>query len=252
MRPRILGFFLIIAALVALPAFSRGSLTEEFHQTYTVSPHARISLNNINGDVEIVATDGNQVKVDAIKSADSQQKLDEARINVDATSDSITIETKYVPHRFNNNDPASIDYKISVPRDAELDGIDLVNGKLNVNGVRGDVSASCVNGTLTASGLAGEAKLSTVNGKLEATFDQVDNTNKISLNSVNGSIVLSAPNNLNASIDANTISGHISNDFGFEETGKHFVGHHLSGTLGSGTTRIELSNVNGSISIRRL
>jgi len=250
MRPRLLGFFLIIAAMATLPAFSRGSLTEQFQQTYTVNPHARISLNNINGDVEIIATDGNQVKIDAIKSADSQKKLDEAKINVDATSDSITIETKY-PHRWNNNDPASIDYKISVPRDAELDGIDLVNGKLTLNGVRGDVSASCVNGTLMASGLAGEAKLSTVNGKLEATFDQVDNTNRISMSSVNGSIVLSVPNNVDASFEANTLSGRISNDFGFSEEREGFVGHDLSGTLGKGTTRIKLSNVNGSISIRR-
>ncbi|HEY3037594.1 MAG TPA: hypothetical protein VGJ66_02600, partial [Pyrinomonadaceae bacterium] len=44
-------------------------LTEEFHQTYPLSPTGRVSVANINGDVHINVWDQNSVKVDAVKRA---------------------------------------------------------------------------------------------------------------------------------------------------------------------------------------
>jgi len=53
----------------------RGALTEEFHQTYALTPDGRIELDNINGDVHVSTWDQNQVKVDAIKYADSKDEV---------------------------------------------------------------------------------------------------------------------------------------------------------------------------------
>ena len=44
----------------------------------------RIELDNINGDVHISSWDQNQVKVDAVKYADSKERLDEAKIEIDS------------------------------------------------------------------------------------------------------------------------------------------------------------------------
>ena len=116
--------------------------------------------------------------------------------------------------------------------------------------VQGEVTANCVNGELTGKGLSGKAELATVNGSLEASFDKMGS--RISMESVNGSIVLVVPANADASFEASTVSGNIRNDLGFQEEREQFVGHELSGTLGKGTARVKLSNVNGSISIRKL
>ena len=69
-----------------------------------------------------------------------------------------------------HNDSASVEYTLTVPRNARLDEIKLINGGLDVTGVSGEVHASCINGKLTAHGLSGRAKLATINGPLDADF----------------------------------------------------------------------------------
>jgi DUF4097 and DUF4098 domain-containing protein YvlB len=243
---------LLVFALRAEAWDHRGSLTEEFHQTYAITPDGRVDLSNISGDVHISSWDRNEVKVDAVKYADTKEQLDEAKIEVDAGKDYVSIRTKYPDrdHTFNwgsHNNPASVEYTLTVPRGVRLDEINLVNGALDVTGVTGEVRASCVNGRLEAKNLSGEAKLSTVNGRLDASFDQLA-SNSIELNSVNGGIGLTIPSDSNARIEASTVSGGIDNDFGLHVS-HHFVGHNLDGELGNGGARIHLSDVNGRIEV---
>lgn len=235
-------------------AFDSHAYTEEFHQTYAISPNGRVELDNLNGAVHISAWDRNEVKVDAVKYAGTKERLEEARIEVDAGKDSISISTKYPDHShtFNwgsNNNPAGVDYTLTVPRGARLDEIKLINGSLDITGVSGEVQASCINGKLEASNLSGRAELSTVNGHLSAHFDQLTSA-PVKLNSVNGSVELTIPSDSQAQIEATTVSGGIENDFGLHVNHHHFIGNDLHGELGSGTARITIANVNGRIEIR--
>jgi hypothetical protein len=70
-------------------------LREEFHQTYPLSPTGRISLENLNGGVTIKVWDQAAVQVDAIKKAYRQNRLNEAKIEVNATQENIRIKTEY-------------------------------------------------------------------------------------------------------------------------------------------------------------
>src|SRR5829696_7465720 len=70
-------------------------LREEFHQTYPLSPTGRISLENINGGVQIKVWDQASVQVDAIKKAYRRERLNEAKIEVNATEENIRIRTEY-------------------------------------------------------------------------------------------------------------------------------------------------------------
>lgn len=240
---------LLTFALAAHASDHRGSVTEEFHQTYTIAANGRVELDNINGDVHISSWDRNEVKVDAVKYADSKEKLDEAKIDIDSGKDYLSIRTKYPDHGWGRHDnPASVEYTLTVPRSINLDEIKLINGELEVAGVTGEVRASCINGRLNAQDLSGRAKLSTINGKLDAKFAQLSRQS-VELNSVNGSLVLTIPSDSNAEIEANTVSGSISNDFGLH-VNRHMVGHDLRGEIGNGGARIELHNVNGRIDVR--
>jgi hypothetical protein len=244
-----------VCALLALSLAARASdrVTEEFHKTYPISATGRIELDNINGDVHISSWDRNEVKVDAIKTAGTKERLDEARIEIDAGADYVSIVTKYPDHdhTFNwgsHNNPASVEYTLTVPRGARLDEIKLINGKLDVAGVSGEVHASCINGRLEAHNLSGRAELSTINGRIEARFDQLAGSS-IELNSVNGSVELTIPSDSKAEIEASTVSGSIENDFGLHVNNHRFVGHDLRGELAGGGTRIKLENVNGRIAV---
>jgi DUF4097 and DUF4098 domain-containing protein YvlB len=244
---------LLSFALGAQAADHRGSLTEEFHQTYTLTADGRVELDNINGSVHIASWDRNEVKVDAIKSADTKERLDEAKIEIDSHGSSLSIRTKYPDHDNtwnwgSHNNPASVEYTLTVPRTARLDEIKLINGSLDVTGVSGEVKASCINGRLDAHNLAGRARLSTINGQLKAQFDQLARQS-MELNSINGSVDLIIPSDSNAEVEASTVSGNINNDFGLHVNHHSFVGHDLKGELGTGGTHIRISNVNGRIEV---
>ena len=245
------------AALEPIQKPKGDELTEEFHQSYPLTMTGRVSIANINGDVRISAWDRNEVKVDAVKRAYSPQRLSEVTIDVTNSADSVVIKTKY-PERDQNfdsrtreNNPASIEYTLTVPRGASIAGAELVNGSLDIDGVKGDVRASLVNGAVKAAGLAGEVKLSTVNGPQEINVATLDEAKGVTLNSVNGSIVLIVPSGANAQVRASTVHGPITNDFGLAVEEGQYVGRNLSGQIGTGGPRVRLNNVNGSIAIKR-
>ena len=230
-------------------------LSEAFSQTYPLTQTGRIHVENINGDIHVNVWDQNSVKVDAVKRAYSQKNLSEATIDVQSSPDMLKIKTKYPEERNydgrNREDRmASVEYTLTVPRSSQLDGVDLVNGSLDVEGVQGDVRANLVNGTVTASGMGGEVKISTVNGGINANVASLGTTKDVQLNSVNGSIVLNVPAGASADIKASTLNGKITNDLGLKVEDGQFIGHNLSGQIGSGGARIRLNNVNGSIDIK--
>jgi hypothetical protein len=208
--------------------------------------------------VHITGWDRTEVKVDAIKSAWSKERLDEARIEIEAGQDHISIRTEYPghDHTFNfggddeHNNPARVEYTITVPRQASLDEIKLVNGRLDIQDVAGEVRASCVNGKIQARNLQGRVELNTVNGELDASVDQIPSSG-LKLSSVNGHLHVTLPSDTNAEVRASTVSGNISDDFGLAVTHHQFVGHSLHGQLGGGGSLVKLSSVNGLIEIRR-
>lgn len=233
-------------------------LREEFKQTYPLSATGRVSVENLNGPVRVSVWDRNEVLVSAVKRAYRRERLDEATIQVRATDETIRIRTEY-PSRSQTftgdergrlNNPATVDYTLTVPRQARLEAIELINGELQIDGAEGDVRASSINGPVKVRGLKGEARLSTINGPLEATFIQLNEAKPLTLNSVNGSVVLVIPSNANGVIRASTIHGAIKNDFGLNVRRGQYVGNDLHGQLGTGGPRIRLSNVNGSITIK--
>ncbi len=242
-------FAALIAMILAPSAFaaSPNNVTEEFHKTVPLNATGRVSLENVNGNVEITGWDKNEVQIDAVKSARDQERLEEAKIELDGSGDAVRIRTRY-PEGHTNNNPASVHYTLHVPAGAQLDKISLVNGSLEVAQVQGEVDASLVNGKLTAHDLAGRTKLSTVNGSSNVEFRSLTNVSEIKISAVNGSINLVLPASPNAEISASSVNGSIKTDFPIQvQSG--FTGRRLTGTLGSGGTRIDLSNVNGSTHI---
>jgi len=234
-----------LALAIALPASA--DVTQEFHRTVPLSANGTVSLNNVNGDVEITGWSKDEVQIDAVKSAQDQGRLNDISIEVNNTSSSVEISTKYPQHLFNNN-PGSVHYTLHVPQNARIDKISLVNGSLTVQKISGEVNANLVNGKIRASDLQGTADMATVNGTLEANYASLNSVQSIELKSVNGTVNLLLPQSPNANVNASNVNGGISTDFPLTVQG-HLVGKSVEGTLGSGGVHIELHNVNGSIHI---
>lgn len=245
----LLGTVTVLAMAMSagsLPA-KAGDYREEFHKSYPLSADGRVSLKNINGAVTITAWDKNEIQVDAVKTANQQEKLADAKIEVTAGSSSIDIRTHY-PDRTNNN-PASVEYTLHVPRNARLDKIDLVNGRIRINGVQGAVRASSVNGSVEASQVGGEVHLSSVNGRVYAELQAPKNP--VNLETVNGGVEVRLASDSAAEIAASTVHGGISNEFNIPVNRERWVGSELRARLGGGGPAIKLSAVNGGIQISR-
>jgi DUF4097 and DUF4098 domain-containing protein YvlB len=226
--------------------------TETF--TYELAQGGRISLENINGDVEITGGSGSKVQITAEKRADNAEDLAKLVIRIKADADVIRIETVHEKSasRWTNNNSGEVSYKLLVPVSVNLDTISTVNGEILVKGVSGTVNAESINGDLELENLAGDASLETTNGSIEASFDTLKGAQRVNADTVNGRITLLLPADSSARVSAETLNGGINaEDFGLDVEKGGFVGKDLSGSIGSGEARVDLDTVNGGIRIRK-
>ncbi|MDM7921858.1 MAG: DUF4097 family beta strand repeat-containing protein [Pyrinomonadaceae bacterium] len=231
-------------------------VTEKIDQTYPLSADGRVSLSNINGSVTVEAWDRNEVRIEATKTADSQATLNQFSININSSPTSIKISVDPPNWRYGDRDQVKsrrvrVDFKLMVPRTANLNSIDTINGSISLSEFVASTKVTAVNGNINAVNLRGNANLSTVNGMVNAEFNRVESGGTISLNTVNGSVKLLLPSDVNATIKADSLNGEITNDFGLPVKKGQFVGRNLHGRIGSGEGQIKLTSVNGPLIISR-
>ncbi len=255
MKPNsVLAVFSTTILLTALGAATVAAeeVREEFHQTYPLAQDGRVELDNVNGDVHIATWDRAEIKVDAVKRAKKQAHLDEVKIVVDTRADHIQIKTKYPEAKGwwrRNNNSTSVDYTLTVPKTSRLESINTVNGGIDIENVHGGVKANSVNGHVNATGAIGDVRLSTVNGSVRASFGALKNS--VALNSVNGSVTVALPADVNADVSANTVNGGISSEFALQATAHFPISKDMHGKLGQGGPDVRMSTVNGGIHLDR-
>lgn len=241
--------FLLVAAALTLTTAARASVTETVSKSFPLTADGSIHLDNVNGDIEVVAWDNAEVSVVAEKKGKSDDDLHRISLEFDSSPDRLSIKTKYAKRGgwFFGSINASVRYKLMVPAGASLRKIDSVNSNITVTGVRGPVDLDTVNGSITATGLAADARLDSVNGSLRAEFASLDGVSKVKLDSVNGRASVTLPKGASARIDADSVNGRVSVDQQIR-LGK-VRRHSLTGDIGKGGPDISIETVNGSIAI---
>ena len=121
----------------------------EFRHLYALHSNGRVVIENVYGDVSITAWDRDLVLVEAITRSSDPKRLDDAHIVVEPTADLLSIRTQYAG--VDAQQPASVDYRITVPRGANLQEVKLTNGGLSLSGLAGSVKASAINGSIPRS-----------------------------------------------------------------------------------------------------
>jgi DUF4097 and DUF4098 domain-containing protein YvlB len=233
--------------------------TERFEQTYPLNANGKVSVSNVNGSITVEAWDRNEVRLEAVKTADTKEHLAEVQIKINARQDAFSVETDYGSWRRGesgvwknkNYGKLEVQYRLQVPRGAVLNEIETVNGSVTISNMTNSTTASAVNGNVRATNLRGTARISTVNGTTEADFDSLASTGQITLDTVNGKVILTIPSDASATVKADTLNGQIINDFGLPVRKGEYVGKDLYGKLGNGDLRIKLNSVNGDLMIKR-
>jgi DUF4097 and DUF4098 domain-containing protein YvlB len=223
-------------------------------QSYPLAAGGSVALENVNGDVSIEVWERNEVRVYAVKSASSPELLDGLEVKVDAGNNQVRIDTRYPSMRGSDTEHrrfTKVEYTLTVPRTANLDEVELVNGNLMVVGVEGGIDVATVNGNIMVRDCAGSLDLGTVNGGIEAHVDRLAFGKNLDMESVNGRLDLYLASSIGADLRADSVNGKLRNDFGIDVRKGKYVGSDFQGSVGGGGAKVSLETVNGSINVHR-
>ncbi len=231
--------------------------SDEFEWSGRIQAGDAIEIKGVNGDVVAMATGGNEVEVSATKTGRRSDPA-EVRIEVVEHSGGVTICAVYPgrgnacepgderKNRIQNND-VKVRFEVAVPEGVTFVG-KTVNGDVRADDLASDVEARTVNGGLEVF-TTGSVEAANVNGSIRAAMDSYDWDGVLEFSTVNGSITLDVPDDLDADLEASWVNGGLDTDLPFTAEGR-MSKRHAEGRLGAGGPEIELSTVNGSVRIR--
>lgn len=248
----------VAATMIAAPAEAQ----EDWSWNGTVAPGRTIELKGVNGAIRAVAASGSDVQVRVTKTARRDDPGDVEMVVLEHAG-GVTICAVYPTQRnrepnecaagsggrnnVQNND-VKVEWEVQVPRGVNLVAR-TVNGGIVANGLASNVVARTVNGNVDVS-TSGIAQAFTVNGNIDASLGSSNWDDEISFRSTNGSVVVEFAGDLNAQVNASTVTGSIETDYPLEVRGR-FMNRRLSGTVGSGGRVLSMETTNGRIELRR-
>ncbi|MBT2491287.1 DUF4097 family beta strand repeat protein [Streptomyces sp. ISL-96] len=129
---------------------------------------------------------------------------------------------------------------------------DTVAGNLEAQGVTGDLRFHSVSGDLTVvDGSGSSVRADSVSGDMVVDVDPAGKPTDIALTSVSGEVAIRLPHPADATVEANTASGSVSNAFEDLRVSGQWGAKRITGTLGSGSGRLRATTVSGSIALLR-
>jgi len=240
----------LILALFSSSALAGKYYHYDYQKSVNVEPGLEMTVNNPNGNVTIITNNEYKLKVEAVKHiyAESKDEADlvgdHVQINVTATEGHFTIEPHFLTMRDRSESfwqklfgksgeqaYGSIDFVISVPVDCNAE-VFTTAGKIDVAGIRGNVSLS---------GTSGEIAVRDNQGSLDITAT----SGQVALNDITGNIKINAAGStvrffsINGDLEAHTSAGTF--------TGEYLIGD-LTVTKTTGV--VELDHIEGDVRIK--
>jgi hypothetical protein len=119
---------LTLCASTLILAADSSRYRQDFHYSYPQTAGGRLAVENFNGSVEITGWDQNTVDISGAKYAETQQLLDEIKIEAGSSGNMVTVKTVHPDRNHCGNMGAK--YVIRVPRRTELGDIASSNGSV--------------------------------------------------------------------------------------------------------------------------
>lgn len=241
----------VILSVTGMGCSARYTKTDTSDHKINATSKRKLVLNNIMGNIKINRGSTNEVTINAVKEVkvkkrDKDKPFNEVTIQIDTTSDFISVATtinEYNTSIFQKGGTnAEVHYTITVPETMDLE-IENISGNVVINNITGDINIELVNGDIDLTGVTGRIVTDIANGDISA---DIDSTQGMDLNTVNGSVRLNLSEELKARVKADVANGRITYEqlkFSslFEEKGS------FRGTLGTSDVEINIDIVNGKV-----
>jgi putative adhesin len=247
MRKAILG--LVVLAAAAIPAAPVFAAEEVFQQTYALRAGGSFELQNVNGPVLVSGWERAAVEVYAKKTTRGDpRELQRVRIEVTTRPDSVSVQTRYPE---GDGVEVFVEYHVRVPYHVELRHVGTVNGRVSVSGVETAGELRAVNGDVEVLDSAGRLSVRTTNGNVRVELRELAPDNPISVETVNGSVVLALPPEAGAELDVRSLNGDFRSDLpvALPAQADSPGAREFRGRLGSGGSPIKIRTVNGGIRV---
>ena len=256
----------LITTAPALPAQERSRETDAFRWAGQIPAGRWIYVRNLNGEIRVEPSTGNQVEVTAMK---SWRRGDPGDVRIEVkkygpgeqdviicalwSEDSYCDEEGYRHRNSGRNrrdNDVSVEFRVRVPRGVKI-GAGSVNGSVTVAGATSEVKVGTVNGSVEATSSGGPVEASTVNGSIVARMGRLTGNEDLNYSTVNGSIQVEFDGELtDADVEMSTVNGRFEINFPITIQGR-LNPRHLRTRLGNGGRRIKLTTVNGNVELRR-
>ncbi|HAF04353.1 MAG TPA: hypothetical protein DCG89_11215 [Spartobacteria bacterium] len=192
-------------------------LEQVTEKDYVVDPAANFSIRNRDGSIRIYGSDKPEMTVQAIKKAYSADRLNKIAVNISVQPHSVSIETNFPPMpRWGLFDRSgTVDYIIIVPETSKITRVELINGEVSIDGIRGgNVDASLTTGRLYGHNCFGDLRLAVNNGGLDLGYDWWEQRSfSVDAKIARGNARAFIPGDASFHLVAESLNGKVASDF---------------------------------------
>jgi len=202
-----------------------------------------------NGGIVVRGSDRADVhmraRIAARADTEAEARQIASAVRIDATGGTIRADGP----RTDRDNSWSVTIELDVPRNMILT-LNTRNGGISVRDVGGQVKLHTINGGVTLTNVNGDVHGDTKNGGVTIALsgDHWDGQG-LDVETHNGGINMTMPENYSASLEASTVNGRINVDFPITVQGR--IGRELTTTIGAGGARIRAVTTYGGVNIRR-
>jgi hypothetical protein len=266
------AFLLFVLALPAALAAREKAGKKDFCQNYNYSNSDKVTFSELR---ETNVSAGSSLNVDArrnggisVRGENRSDVLVRACVQTLAETDeaarslarNIRIETGSIIRADGVPDENkwSVSYEILVPRRMNME-LTAHNGGIHISGVEGAIKFETMNGGIHLSEIAGDVRGRTTNGGVHVFLsDSIWRGSGLDVETTNGGVNVSIPENFAASFETGTTNGGFKSDFPAlnveKPSGKNgWKRHrHVTADLNGGGALVRLVTTNGGVHINSL
>src|SRR5213082_542013 len=255
MNKTTLAVISLFGGLLFAKEVSAGEVLEDVvERRFPLDPSGTFSLRAIDGTVEIFGTNSREVKIVAIKKAFSPERLNAIAIRVDARQNAVNIETTPPPaprHHFSDRS-GTVEYTINIPQTARIARVELPNGELVIDGMRGaSIAANLGSGQLVTHNCFCDQTIHVNQGGLNVFFDWMEERPiTIEAEMDDGNVLARLPTEATFQLHAVAKEGHVSSDFSPLGTRQRGDDSEINEVIGDGpATRLTFRTGEGNIHV---
>jgi hypothetical protein len=244
-----------------------GAWASEEHTEEVSQSVQNLEVNNVSGPVRVEGWDRDTIEVHYVKQARGQRALEDFRVEILAEGGTLKVRPVYSSQAGFRFGPVSFDLK--VPSTLRQISVHSVSGRVEVQKLSADieqeletVSGSIFtdrSGNLRAKSTSGGIEFSfagdrlyakSVSGTINGKIRRLGRGGSVEVETVSGSVNLSAFAGLDAELRLQSLSGSISCGFPLQITEKKR--NRLEGRVGTGAVPLTAKTVSGSINLSPL